>query len=134
MTTWNFYSRTQQLQGFQAHCPCPRIRFSLVRLCVCLCVFVFLHLYSLQVHNFIFFFVFAFSLSTAKPQNSLRQPNHRGRGGGRGGGPGRGAGHGDFRQARDLRDGPSEGKTGGHPNKMSSQNTSNRKGNQPPDK
>uniref|UniRef100_A0AAX7VQU2 Tudor domain-containing protein 7B-like n=1 Tax=Astatotilapia calliptera TaxID=8154 RepID=A0AAX7VQU2_ASTCA len=69
----------------------------------------------------------------AKPQNSLRQPNHRGRGGGRGGGPGRGAGHGDFRQARDLRDGPSEGKTGGHPNKMSSQNTSNRKGNQPPD-
>ncbi|XP_063326266.1 tudor domain-containing protein 7B isoform X2 [Pelmatolapia mariae] len=70
----------------------------------------------------------------AKPQNSLRQPNHRGRGGGRGGGPGRGAGHGDFRQARDLRDGPSEGKTGGHPNKMSSQNTSNRKGNQPPDK
>uniref|UniRef100_A0AAX7VUJ9 Tudor domain-containing protein 7B n=1 Tax=Astatotilapia calliptera TaxID=8154 RepID=A0AAX7VUJ9_ASTCA len=55
----------------------------------------------------------------AKPQNSLRQPNHRGRGGGRGG---------------DLRDGPSEGKTGGHPNKMSSQNTSNRKGNQPPDK
>uniref|UniRef100_A0A3B4EWP9 Tudor domain containing 7 n=1 Tax=Pundamilia nyererei TaxID=303518 RepID=A0A3B4EWP9_9CICH len=81
-----------------------------------------------------FFFVFAFSLSTAKPQNSLRQPNHRGRGGGRGGGPGRGAGHGDFRQARDLRDGPSEGKTGGHPNKMSSQNTSNRKGNQPPDK
>uniref|UniRef100_I3KVE3 Tudor domain containing 7 b n=1 Tax=Oreochromis niloticus TaxID=8128 RepID=I3KVE3_ORENI len=47
----------------------------------------------------------------AKPQNSLRQPNHRGRGGGRGGGPGR-----------------------GHPNKMSSQNTSNRKGNQPPDK
>uniref|UniRef100_A0A669C054 Tudor domain containing 7 b n=1 Tax=Oreochromis niloticus TaxID=8128 RepID=A0A669C054_ORENI len=69
----------------------------------------------------------------AKPQNSLRQPNHRGRGGGRGGGPGRGGGHGDFRQARDLRDGPSEGKTGGHPNKMSSQNTSNRKGNQPPD-
>uniref|UniRef100_A0AAX7THH8 Tudor domain-containing protein 7B n=1 Tax=Astatotilapia calliptera TaxID=8154 RepID=A0AAX7THH8_ASTCA len=65
-----------------------------------------------------FFFMFAFSLSTAKPQNSLRQPNHRGRGGGRGGGPGRGAGHGDFRQARDLRDGPSEGKTGGHPNKI----------------
>uniref|UniRef100_A0A7N6FGY8 Tudor domain containing 7 b n=1 Tax=Anabas testudineus TaxID=64144 RepID=A0A7N6FGY8_ANATE len=46
----------------------------------------------------------------AKPQTSLRQPNHRGRGGGRGGG--RGAGHGDFRQARDMRDGQSEGKCG----------------------
>uniref|UniRef100_A0A8D0A719 Tudor domain containing 7 b n=1 Tax=Sander lucioperca TaxID=283035 RepID=A0A8D0A719_SANLU len=44
----------------------------------------------------------------AKPQTSLRQPNHRGRGGGRGGGGGRGAGHGDFRQARDMRDGQSE--------------------------
>uniref|UniRef100_A0A671UTZ2 Tudor domain containing 7 b n=1 Tax=Sparus aurata TaxID=8175 RepID=A0A671UTZ2_SPAAU len=41
----------------------------------------------------------------AKPQTSLRQPSHRGRGGGRGGGGGRGAGHGDFRQARDMRDG-----------------------------
>ncbi|XP_030578444.1 tudor domain-containing protein 7B isoform X2 [Archocentrus centrarchus] len=70
----------------------------------------------------------------AKPQTSLRQPNHRGRGGGRGGGAGRGAGHGDFRQARDIRDGPSEGKAGGHPNKMSNQNTSSRKGNPPPDK
>uniref|UniRef100_A0A671USQ8 Tudor domain containing 7 b n=1 Tax=Sparus aurata TaxID=8175 RepID=A0A671USQ8_SPAAU len=36
----------------------------------------------------------------AKPQTSLRQPSHRGRG------------HGDFRQARDMRDGQSEGKTG----------------------
>ncbi|KAF3836912.1 hypothetical protein F7725_004376 [Dissostichus mawsoni] len=45
----------------------------------------------------------------AKPQTSLRQPNHRGRGGGRGGG--RGAGHGD-RQARDMRDGQSEGRLG----------------------
>uniref|UniRef100_A0AAQ5X6P9 Tudor domain-containing protein 7B n=1 Tax=Amphiprion ocellaris TaxID=80972 RepID=A0AAQ5X6P9_AMPOC len=69
----------------------------------------------------------------AKPQTSLRQPNHRGRGGGRGG-AGRGAGHGDFRQARDIRDGQSEGKTGGHPNKMSNQNTANRKGNPPADK
>uniref|UniRef100_A0AAQ5ZXM5 Tudor domain-containing protein 7B-like n=1 Tax=Amphiprion ocellaris TaxID=80972 RepID=A0AAQ5ZXM5_AMPOC len=68
----------------------------------------------------------------AKPQTSLRQPNHRGRGGGRGG-AGRGAGHGDFRQARDIRDGQSEGKTGGHPNKMSNQNTANRKGNPPAD-
>uniref|UniRef100_A0A3Q3X0T7 Tudor domain-containing protein 7B n=1 Tax=Mola mola TaxID=94237 RepID=A0A3Q3X0T7_MOLML len=51
----------------------------------------------------------------AKPQTSLRQPNHRGRGGGRGGG--RGAGHGDSRQARDMRDGQSEGKTGVHLNK-----------------
>uniref|UniRef100_A0A8D3CKT7 Tudor domain-containing protein 7B-like n=1 Tax=Scophthalmus maximus TaxID=52904 RepID=A0A8D3CKT7_SCOMX len=48
----------------------------------------------------------------AKPQTSLRQPNHRGRGGGRGGGGGRGAGHGDFRQTRDMRDGQSESKTG----------------------
>uniref|UniRef100_A0AAQ4QJM8 Tudor domain-containing protein 7B n=1 Tax=Gasterosteus aculeatus aculeatus TaxID=481459 RepID=A0AAQ4QJM8_GASAC len=39
----------------------------------------------------------------AKPQTSLRQPNHRGRGGARGGG--RGGVHGDFRQARDMRDG-----------------------------
>ncbi|XP_042256412.1 tudor domain-containing protein 7B isoform X3 [Thunnus albacares] len=70
----------------------------------------------------------------AKPQTSLRQPNHRGRGGGRGGGGGRGAGHGDFKQARDMRDGQSEGKTGSHPNKMSNQNTSNRKGNPPTEK
>ncbi|XP_068569664.1 tudor domain-containing protein 7B isoform X1 [Cebidichthys violaceus] len=68
----------------------------------------------------------------AKPQTSLRQPNHRGRGGGRGGG-GRGGGHGDFRQARDMRDGQSEGKTGAHPNKMY-QNTHNRKGNPPAEK
>ncbi|TDG99852.1 hypothetical protein EPR50_G00198340 [Perca flavescens] len=70
----------------------------------------------------------------AKPQTSLRQPNHRGRGGGRGGGGGRGAGHGDFRQARDMRDGQSEGKTGAHPNKLSNQNTPNRKGNPPAEK
>ncbi|XP_029310313.1 tudor domain-containing protein 7B [Cottoperca gobio] len=70
----------------------------------------------------------------AKPQTSLRQPNHRGRGGGRGGGGGRGAAHGDFRQARDMRDGQSEGKTGAHPNKMSNQNTPNRKGNPPAEK
>ncbi|XP_059211606.1 tudor domain-containing protein 7B [Centropristis striata] len=72
----------------------------------------------------------------AKPQTSLRQPNHRGRGGGRGGGGGggRGAGHGDFRQARDMRDGQSEGKTGAHPNKMSNQNTPSRKGNPPAEK
>ncbi|XP_054457468.1 LOW QUALITY PROTEIN: tudor domain-containing protein 7B-like [Anoplopoma fimbria] len=67
----------------------------------------------------------------AKPQTSLRQPNHRGRGGGRGGGGGGGrGGHGDFRQPRDMRDGQSEGKTGVHPNKMY-QNTPNRKGNPP---
>ncbi|TKS92671.1 Tudor domain-containing protein 7B [Collichthys lucidus] len=70
----------------------------------------------------------------AKPQTSLRQPNHRGRGGGRGGGGGRGTGHGDFRQARDMRDGQSEGKSGAHPNKMSNQNTPNRKGNPPAEK
>uniref|UniRef100_A0A673CP43 Tudor domain-containing protein 7B-like n=1 Tax=Sphaeramia orbicularis TaxID=375764 RepID=A0A673CP43_9TELE len=69
----------------------------------------------------------------AKPQTSLRQPNHRGRGGGRGGGGGRGAGHGDFRQTRDMKDGQSEGKTGVHPNKMSNQNTPNRKTNPPPE-
>uniref|UniRef100_A0A8C2ZAK7 Tudor domain containing 7 b n=1 Tax=Cyclopterus lumpus TaxID=8103 RepID=A0A8C2ZAK7_CYCLU len=44
----------------------------------------------------------------AKPQTSLRQPNHRRGGGGRG----------DFRQTRDMRDGQSEGKTGAHPNKI----------------
>uniref|UniRef100_A0A8D3CW38 Tudor domain-containing protein 7B-like n=1 Tax=Scophthalmus maximus TaxID=52904 RepID=A0A8D3CW38_SCOMX len=70
----------------------------------------------------------------AKPQTSLRQPNHRGRGGGRGGGGGRGAGHGDFRQTRDMRDGQSESKTGAHPNKMSNQNTPNRRGNPPAEK
>ncbi|XP_028285392.1 tudor domain-containing protein 7B [Parambassis ranga] len=70
----------------------------------------------------------------AKPQTSLRQPNHRGRGGGRGGGSSRGPGHGDFRQSRDIRDGQSEGKAGGHPNKMSNQNTPNRKGNLSADK
>ncbi|MED6291588.1 hypothetical protein CHARACLAT_025158 [Characodon lateralis] len=76
------------------------------------------------------FFV-VFSLS-AKPQTSLRQPNHRGRGGGRGGGgAGRGAGHGDFRQTRDLRDGLSEGRPGGHPNKLSNQNKANKRGNLP---
>uniref|UniRef100_A0A673CLV0 Tudor domain-containing protein 7B-like n=1 Tax=Sphaeramia orbicularis TaxID=375764 RepID=A0A673CLV0_9TELE len=57
----------------------------------------------------------------AKPQTSLRQPNHRGRGG-------------DFRQTRDMKDGQSEGKTGVHPNKMSNQNTPNRKTNPPPEK
>ncbi|XP_041840743.1 tudor domain-containing protein 7B isoform X2 [Melanotaenia boesemani] len=70
----------------------------------------------------------------AKPQTSLRQPKHRGRGGSRGGGAGRGGGHGDFRQARDLRDGQSDGKTGGHPNKLSNHSTPTRKGNQPADK
>ncbi|XP_028998401.1 tudor domain-containing protein 7B isoform X1 [Betta splendens] len=70
----------------------------------------------------------------AKPQTSLRQPNHRGRGGGRGGGGGRGAGHGDFRQARDLRDGQSEGKSGVQSNKMSNQSPLNRKGNPPAEK
>ncbi|CAJ1086744.1 tudor domain-containing protein 7B [Xyrichtys novacula] len=70
----------------------------------------------------------------AKPQTSLRQPNLHGRVVGRGGGGGRGAGHGDLRQARDTRDGPSEGKTGTHPNKMSSQNTPNKKGNLPAEK
>lgn len=75
-------------------------------------------------------------LCAAKPQTSLRQPNHRGRGGNRGGGGcGRGAGHGDFRQARDVRDGQSESKPGGHPNKTSSQSAaSGRKGNQPAEK
>ncbi|KAM9717288.1 tudor domain-containing protein 7B isoform 2-T2 [Menidia menidia] len=67
----------------------------------------------------------------AKPQTSLRQPKHRGRGGGR---AGRGAGHGDFRQTRDIRDGQSDGKSGGHPNKLSNQNTPNRKGGQAGDK
>ncbi|XP_068444265.1 tudor domain-containing protein 7B [Clinocottus analis] len=66
----------------------------------------------------------------AKPETSLRQPNHRGGGGG---GGGRGAGHGDLRQARDMRDSQSEGKTGTHPNKMN-QNSANRKGNPPAEK
>nr|XP_057923875.1 tudor domain-containing protein 7B isoform X2 [Doryrhamphus excisus] len=60
----------------------------------------------------------------AKPQNSLRQPSHRGRGGGRGGGGGsRGAGYGDFRQSRDVRDGQAEGRTGAQSLKISNQNT-----------
>lgn len=83
------------------------------------------------VLNFTSFVCFLF-LCAAKPQTSLRQPNHRGRGGGRGGG--RGAGHGDFRQARDMRDGQLEGKSGVHPNKMSTHNTPNRKGNPPTEK
>ncbi|XP_056156296.1 tudor domain-containing protein 7B [Lampris incognitus] len=70
----------------------------------------------------------------AKPQTSLRQPDHRGRGGGRGGGGGRGAGHGDFRQTRDVRDGQSEGKAGTHPNKASNQNTSTKKSHTPTEK
>uniref|UniRef100_A0A667XJH5 Tudor domain containing 7 b n=1 Tax=Myripristis murdjan TaxID=586833 RepID=A0A667XJH5_9TELE len=70
----------------------------------------------------------------AKPQTSLRQPDHRGRGGGRGGGGGRGTGHGDFRQARDMRDTQSEGKGGAHQNKSSNQNTPTRKGNTPSEK
>uniref|UniRef100_A0A7N8X4R8 Tudor domain containing 7 b n=1 Tax=Mastacembelus armatus TaxID=205130 RepID=A0A7N8X4R8_9TELE len=68
----------------------------------------------------------------AKPQTSLRQPSHRGRGGSRGGG--RGAGHGDFRLVRDMRDAQSEYKAGAHLTKMSNQNTPNRKGNPPVEK
>lgn len=92
--------------------------------CVCVSVRVFLgSLISL------------FFLCAAKPQTSLRQPNHRGRGGNRGGGGcGRGGGHGDFRQARDVRDGQPESKPGGHPNKTSSQSAASRKGNPPGEK
>ncbi|TNM93537.1 hypothetical protein fugu_001713 [Takifugu bimaculatus] len=68
----------------------------------------------------------------AKPQTFLRQPNYRGRGGGGGRGGGRAAGHGEFRQTRDIRDAPSEGKAGLHLNKTP--NTANRKGNPPADK
>ncbi|XP_004079778.1 tudor domain-containing protein 7 isoform X1 [Oryzias latipes] len=65
----------------------------------------------------------------AKPHTSLRQPKIRGRGAARGGGAGRYAGHGDHRQARDVRDGHSDGEPGGHPNKLSNQNSPNRKAN-----
>ncbi|XP_005799697.1 tudor domain-containing protein 7B [Xiphophorus maculatus] len=68
----------------------------------------------------------------AKPQTSLRQPNHRGRG--RGAGGGRGAGHGDF---RDLRDVLSEARSGVHPYRLSSQYKAYKRGNLPterPDK
>ncbi|XP_072314704.1 tudor domain-containing protein 7B [Eucyclogobius newberryi] len=58
---------------------------------------------------------------SAKPQTSLRQPSHRGRGGGgggggRGGGRGGRTGHGDFRGARtgDPRDGPPDGRIAQH--------------------
>uniref|UniRef100_A0A087XE00 Tudor domain containing 7 b n=1 Tax=Poecilia formosa TaxID=48698 RepID=A0A087XE00_POEFO len=71
----------------------------------------------------------------AKPQTSLRQPNHRGRG--RGAGAGRGAGHGDFRQTRDLRDVLSEARSGVHPYRLSSQHKAYKRGNLPaerPDK
>ncbi|XP_061815259.1 tudor domain-containing protein 7B isoform X2 [Nerophis lumbriciformis] len=62
-------------------------------------------------------------LVNAKPQNSLRQPSHRGRCGGRGrGGGGRGAGYGDFRQSRDVSDGQTDGRTV-QSLKMSSQST-----------
>ncbi|KAF7229828.1 tudor domain-containing protein 7B isoform X3 [Nothobranchius furzeri] len=70
----------------------------------------------------------------AKPQTSLRQPSHRGRGGGRGGGCGRASAHGDFRQTRDIRDGPTDSRTGGHPNKLSRQHTPVKKGNLPAEK
>ncbi|XP_028330211.1 tudor domain-containing protein 7B [Gouania willdenowi] len=73
----------------------------------------------------------------ARPQSSLRQPNYQGRGRGRGGvggAAGRGSGHGDFRQARDMRNGQPEGKTWGQSNTTSNQNTQNRKGNVPADK
>lgn len=63
----------------------------------------------------------------AKPQTSLRQPSHQGRGG-------RGSGHVDFRQVRDMRDCPSEGKAGPNSNRTSHQNTPNKKGNQPGEK
>ncbi|XP_057712155.1 tudor domain-containing protein 7B isoform X2 [Corythoichthys intestinalis] len=53
----------------------------------------------------------------AKPQTSLRQPNHRGRGGARGGG-GRVTGHGDFRHT--------EGRTGSQQLKISNQNIPSR--------
>uniref|UniRef100_A0A8C5FCC8 Tudor domain-containing protein 7B n=1 Tax=Gadus morhua TaxID=8049 RepID=A0A8C5FCC8_GADMO len=66
----------------------------------------------------------------AKPQTSLRQPEHRGRGGGRG----RGAGHGDFRHARDVRDSQSEGKPGLHPNKPPNQNSPSKKPTTPTEK
>ncbi|TNN50488.1 Tudor domain-containing protein 7B [Liparis tanakae] len=79
---------------------------------------------------------FAPLVFNAKPQTSLRQPNHRRGGGGRGGGGGgggRGGGHGDFRQARDMRDGQPEGRTGTHSTKIY-HNTANRKGNPPAEK
>uniref|UniRef100_A0A6Q2Z050 Tudor domain-containing protein 7B-like n=1 Tax=Esox lucius TaxID=8010 RepID=A0A6Q2Z050_ESOLU len=53
----------------------------------------------------------------AKPRTSLRQPDHRGRGGGRGGG-GRSVGQHDFRQGRDMRDTQSEGKTNQTPSNL----------------
>lgn len=85
-------------------------------------------------HNFTLCFL-CLLVCAAKPQTSLRQPNHRGRGGSRGGGGGgRGGGHGDFRQAREMRDGQSESKTGAHPNKLSNQSATNRKGNPPGEK
>lgn len=89
-------------------------------------------MYVFLDHNFTLCFL---CLCAAKPQTSLRQPNHRGRGGSRGGGGGgRGGGHGDFRQAREMRDGQSESKTGAHPNKSSNQSATNRKGNPPGEK
>lgn len=77
-----------------------------------------------------------FFLFPAKPQISLRQPNHRWRGGSRGGGggAGRGSGPGDFRQTRDIRDGHSEGRIWAHSNKFPNQNTANKKGNVPAEK
>ncbi|XP_028973807.2 tudor domain-containing protein 7B isoform X1 [Esox lucius] len=65
----------------------------------------------------------------AKPRTSLRQPDHRGRGGGRGGG-GRSVGQHDFRQGRDMRDTQSEGKT----NQSSNQNKPTNQNNPTPRK
>ncbi|XP_019718762.1 tudor domain-containing protein 7B [Hippocampus comes] len=65
----------------------------------------------------------------AKPQTSLRQPSHRGRGGARGGGGGgggRGSGHADFRQSKDVRDGQTEGRTAAQQSKVANHNTPNR--------
>ncbi|XP_041723953.2 tudor domain-containing protein 7B-like [Coregonus clupeaformis] len=60
----------------------------------------------------------------AKPRTSLRQPDHRVRGGG-GGGRGSGGQHGDFRQRMDMRDTQSEGKSNqsSNQNKPTNQNT-----------
>ncbi|XP_062305363.1 LOW QUALITY PROTEIN: tudor domain-containing protein 7B [Osmerus eperlanus] len=63
----------------------------------------------------------------AKPRTSLRQPDHRGRGGA-GGGEGQGAGrHGDFRQMRDAQPEGKAGQQSTNQNKPSNQNTPTRK-------
>ncbi|XP_034023995.1 tudor domain-containing protein 7B isoform X2 [Thalassophryne amazonica] len=70
----------------------------------------------------------------AKPQSSLRQPNHRGRGDFRETGSARGAGHVNSRQTRNVRAVQSDSKTGTHSSRTSNENTPTRNTHPPSEK